>query len=366
MFSLLTIPYLWLGLGAALLPVVIHLIYRNKPEIVHFAAMRFLELAPLRMLRYQKLKHLLLLVMRILALVLLGLAFARPYLAGDKVPALFGGEPRALAIIVDASASMAAAGHFAAAREEARKILEQSASGDRVWLISAANTMELLAEEAEPQKAATALTRLVQKPTAGNLREALLFADQWLSRATLQRRAIYLLSDLQASNIPAGTLALSSDAEFIPVAIKPAWQNVAVLDGQIVKPANNKPTPAGDQQTTYACRVKNFSDIDQRLDVQLANNSAPVAMKNLTLAARTEQVVQFSAKASGREQIIILKLKRRSMICPPTIDFISLRRRRENAGSWCSAAMPKLPILCAKPCSCPARRINFLNRPPAH
>ena len=309
MFSLLTIPYLWLGLGAALLPVVIHLIYRNKPEIVHFAAMRFLELAPLRMLRYQKLKHLLLLVMRILALVLLGLAFARPYLAGDKVPALFGGEPRALAIIVDASASMAAAGHFAAAREEARKILEQSASGDRVWLISAANTMELLAEEAEPQKAATALTRLVQKPTAGNLREALLFADQWLSRATLQRRAIYLLSDLQASNIPAGTLALSSDAEFIPVAIKPAWQNVAVLDGQIVKPANNKPTPAGDQQTTYACRVKNFSDIDQRLDVQLANNSAPVAMKNLTLAARTEQVVQFSAKASGREQNYYFEVK---------------------------------------------------------
>lgn len=309
MFSLLTSPYLWLGLGAALLPVVIHLIYRNKPEIVHFAPMRFLELAPLRMLRYQKLKHLLLLLLRILALLLLGLAFARPYLIGDKVPALFGGEPRAMAIIIDASGSMAAAEHLPAAREAARKILQQASSGDRVWLISAANTMELLAEEVEPQKAVTALARLTQKSTAGNLREALIFADQWLSRATLQRRAIYLLSDLQASNIPAGTLALSSDAEFIPVSIKPAWQNVAVLDGQIVKASNNKSTPPGDQQTTYACRVKSFSDTDQRIEVQLLYNSAPVAAKSLTLAARTEQVVQFSTKASGRDPNYYFEVK---------------------------------------------------------
>jgi len=309
MFSLLTTPYLWLGVGAALLPVVIHLIHRNKPEIVHFAAMRFLDLTPLRLLRYQKLKHLLLLLMRILALFLLGLAFARPYLAGDKVPALFGGEPRALAIIVDVSASMSAVDHFSAARDEAQKIIQQAASGDRVWLIAAANMMELLAEEAEPKKAETALTKLNHKQTAGNLREALLFADQLLSRAKLQRRTIYLISDLQASNIPAGTLALNSNAECVPIAIKPAWQNVAVLDGQIVKPSNAKSTPAENEASAFACRVRNFSDADQRLDVQLLNNNAAVATKNLVLAARSEQAIQFSTKAAGREQNFYFEVK---------------------------------------------------------
>ena len=305
MFSLLTTPYLWLGVGAALLPVLIHLIHRNKPEIVHFAAMRFLDLTPLRLLRYQKLKHLLLLVVRILALFLLGLAFARPYLQGEKMPALFGGERRALAIIVDVSASMSAADHFAAAREEARKIIQQAASGDRLWLIVAANTMELLAEEAEPNKAEIALAQLTQKQTAGNLREALLFADQLLSRAKLQRRAIYLISDLQASNIPAGTLALNSNAECVPVIVKPAWQNVALMDGQMVKPSNDKSTAAENQASAYACRVRNFSDADQRIEVQLFNNSAstaPVATKSLSLAARSEQVIQFSTKTTGREQ----------------------------------------------------------------
>ncbi len=309
MFSLLTTPYLWLGLGAALLPVVIHLIYRNKPEIVHFAAMRFLELAPLKLLRYQRLKHLLLLLMRILALLLLGLAFARPYLAGDKAPAFFGGEPRAVAIIVDASASMAAANHFAAAREEARKILQQSASGDRVWLISAANTMALLAEEVEPQKAVAALAQLTQRTTAGNLREALLFADQLLSRARLQRRAIYLISDLQVSNMPAGTLALNSNAEFIPVLMKPAWQNVAMLDGQLVKTAGIKSTLADKSTATYACRVRNFSDTNQLVEVQLLNNGAVAGTRSLSLAARAEQVIQFPLKAAGREENYYFEVK---------------------------------------------------------
>jgi len=309
MFNFLTSPYLWLGAGAALLPVLIHLIHRNKPEIVHFAAMRFLDLTPWRLLRYQKLKHLLLLLMRILALFLLGLAFARPYLAGDKVPVLFGGEPRALAIIVDASASMSAVDHFSAARDEAQKIIQQAVSGDRIWLIAAANTMELLAEEAEPKKAETALAKLNRKQTAGNLREALLFADQLLSRAKLQRRVIYLISDLQASNIPAGTLALNSNAECVPIIIQPAWQNVAVLDGQMVKSANDKSTPAENQATTYACRVRNFSDTDRRIEVQFLSNSASVATKSLALAARSEQVIQFSTKAAGREQNYYFEVK---------------------------------------------------------
>jgi len=317
MFGFLTSPYLLLGLGAAILPVLIHLIRRNKPEIVHFAALRFLDMMPLKLLRYQKLKHLLLLLLRILALLLLGLAFARPYLAGDKVPVLFGRERQALAIIVDASASMAAADHFATAREEARKIIQQAASGDRLWLISAANTMELLAENAEPKKAEVALAQLQQQQTAGNLREAVLFADQLLSRSQLQRRMIYLISDLQMSNIPSGTLALNSNAECVPITVKPAWQNIAVLDGQIVaaskKGSAANATKSVDGGSAYACRVRNFSDTDQLIEVRLfnqANPTMPIATKNLSLAARTEQVVQFSiSKISEREQTTYFEIK---------------------------------------------------------
>jgi hypothetical protein len=329
MFGFLTTPYLLLGAGAALLPIIIHLIRRNKPQIVHFAALRFLDVTPLHLLRYQKLKHILLLLLRILALLLLGLAFARPFLAGDHVPVLLGGEPRAIAVIADVSASMAANHHFSAARESAREVIRQAASGDRVWLIGAATTLELLAENAEPDKAEAALAQLAPRQTAGNLREALLFADQLLSRATLQRRAIYLISDLQASNMPAGTLVLNSNAECFPIAVQPPWQNVALLDGQILESSapnlsssatarsftttrrGNRFAPASRQESgaTYACRVRNFSESDQQIEVRLFAGAAsaaaaisPIATQTLSLAARAEQVAQFPAPSALRER----------------------------------------------------------------
>jgi len=318
MFSFLTSPYLLLGAGAALLPVLIHLIRRNKPEIVHFAAMRFLDMTPLRLLRFQKLKHLLLLIMRILALLLLGLAFARPYLIGENMPMLLGGEPRAMAVIVDVSASMVAADHFAIAREEARKTIAQASSNDRLWLIGAAHTTELLAEGVERKKAEEALSQLALRQTSGNLREALLFADQLLSRAPFQRRAIYLISDLQTSNMPAGNLTLNSNAEFFPIAVQPAWQNVALLDGQMIEKsaANSTVKPAAgenDDAAAYACRVRNFSESEQKIEVRLlqpASSAAPLATKTLTLAARTEQVVQFNpASSARRDQTLFFDLQ---------------------------------------------------------
>jgi hypothetical protein len=339
MLGFLTTPYLLLGAGAALLPIIIHLIRRNKPQIVHFAALRFLEVTPLHLLRHQKLKHILLLLLRILALLLLGLAFARPFFAGDNVPVLLGGEPRAIAVIVDVSASMAANDHFSAARESAREVIRQAASGDRLWLIGAATTLELLAENVEPDKAEAALAQLAPRQTSGNLREALLFTDQLLSRATLQRRAIYLISDLQASNMPAGTLVLNSNAECFPIAVLPPWQNVALLDGQILESSvqdfsSNAATPSltttkrvdrpaaalrQDDGPTYACRVRNFSEVDQQIEIRLfagaATPVAPIAAQTLSLAARAEQVVHFPApnslraRASSRDLTVYFEVK---------------------------------------------------------
>jgi hypothetical protein len=80
---------------------------------------------------------------------------------------------------------------------------------------------------------------------------------------------------------------------------------VALLDGQMVKPSNDKSAPGENQATAYACRVRNFSSTDQRVEVRLFNNSAPaapIAAKVISLAARAEQAIQFSAKTTGREQ----------------------------------------------------------------
>jgi len=64
--------------GLALAPVIIHLMMRTKPRRIVFPAMRFLKLSERRTQRSWRLRHLLLLLLRMLIFLLIALAFARP------------------------------------------------------------------------------------------------------------------------------------------------------------------------------------------------------------------------------------------------------------------------------------------------
>ncbi|MCG3155399.1 MAG: hypothetical protein DKINENOH_02005 [bacterium] len=288
MLSFLTTPYLWLGLAAAAIPVIIHLIHRNRAETVHFAAMRFLERTPAHLLRRQKLKQILLLALRILALALLGLAFARPLLTGAQGESVLASDARSLAVVIDVSASMAAGDHLGAAVAAATEVLRQARSADQVSLIAAGATLEVLAENASPGEALAALARVQQRQSAGNLREAVQFADNLLQQSPLRQRHLHLISDLQVSNLPLGNLTLNSAAHLIPHALAPRWQNVALLAGDRVEAGG---------RVAYVCRVRNFAEQEQEIAVRLlpaAPSRRPLAAQRLVLAAGAEQTVHFA------------------------------------------------------------------------
>ena len=75
--TFLAAPLLMLS-GVALAPVIIHLMMRAKPRRVVFPAMRFLQQNERRTQRAWRLRHLLLLLLRMLIFLLIALAFARP------------------------------------------------------------------------------------------------------------------------------------------------------------------------------------------------------------------------------------------------------------------------------------------------
>src|SRR5436190_21495030 len=72
-------PAFLAGLGALAIPVIIDLINREKRVVVRFPSLMFLHKIPYRSIRRQKLRHLLLLLLRCLALFLFVAAFARPW-----------------------------------------------------------------------------------------------------------------------------------------------------------------------------------------------------------------------------------------------------------------------------------------------
>src|SRR5262245_53961579 len=98
-------PVLLGGLAFITIPVLIHLIMRQKPITLPFPAFRFLVQRHKTNLRKLRLRHLFLLFMRVLLIALIVLALARPRLFYHS-SILSGERPVAAVLIFDTSPSM--------------------------------------------------------------------------------------------------------------------------------------------------------------------------------------------------------------------------------------------------------------------
>ncbi len=129
------------GLAVAV-PVAIHLLQRKREATIDFPAVRFLMLAQKRSSRRIRVRRLLLLLVRCLAVLLFALLLARPVLQAPGA-AFREGEPGFTAVILDTSLSMTALAadarpRFEAARDLVRGIASRAGTQERFALIEAA------------------------------------------------------------------------------------------------------------------------------------------------------------------------------------------------------------------------------------
>jgi hypothetical protein len=130
--------YLLGGLLLAGVPVLLHLIMRQKPKRLIFPAFRFLHQKHLSTQRRLRLQHLLLLALRILVIAALCLALSRPRVRSDSVN--LGGEKAVAAVLVfDTSMSMgytlAGQSRLDEARTRAREFLAEAAEGSQLAIL---------------------------------------------------------------------------------------------------------------------------------------------------------------------------------------------------------------------------------------
>ncbi|MGH7699338.1 MAG: BatA domain-containing protein, partial [Gemmatimonadales bacterium] len=104
-------PLALLGLAAAALPALLHLLERRDPPELEFPPLRYLSDAERHSARRLKLRHLLLLILRTAMIVAIVLAAARPLVpaaALDDSLARGAHEPTALVVVLDNSPSSGA------------------------------------------------------------------------------------------------------------------------------------------------------------------------------------------------------------------------------------------------------------------
>src|SRR5215471_7939431 len=73
-------PLFFLGLTAVAIPVLVHLIQRERKRVVEFPSLMFVRRIPYQSVRRRRIRHWALLLLRTAAIVLIVAAFARPFL----------------------------------------------------------------------------------------------------------------------------------------------------------------------------------------------------------------------------------------------------------------------------------------------
>src|SRR5688572_28084497 len=139
-------PAFLAGLLAVAVPVVIHMINRERRETVAFPSLMFLRKVPYRSVRRQKLRHLLLLALRCLAIAIVVSAFARPFLSDRVAPPPTASDGREVVVLLDRSYSMAHGGRWARALAAARTIAGQMRPVDRMSLVTFGTTAAQVVE----------------------------------------------------------------------------------------------------------------------------------------------------------------------------------------------------------------------------
>ena len=120
-------PLFFAGLAAIAIPILVHLIQRERKTIVAFPSLMFIRKIPYQSVERRRIHNWFLLMMRVAAMVLLVAAFARPFFAVDPVKAAAAmGGAREVVILLDRSASMGYGDHWAKAQAENRRAVRVS------------------------------------------------------------------------------------------------------------------------------------------------------------------------------------------------------------------------------------------------
>jgi hypothetical protein len=116
---------LLLGLGLAAVPVAVHLMMRSRPKKIEFPALRLLTARRTTNARRMKLRHLLLLLLRIAVLVAIVLALTRPSLPPARYRLLWYEWLLLLSVIAAAALAYRFLSHKLAAGEPASFVLRE-------------------------------------------------------------------------------------------------------------------------------------------------------------------------------------------------------------------------------------------------
>lgn len=193
-------PIFFAGLAALAIPVIIHLIQRERKNVVEFPSLMFIRRIPYESVRRRKIRNWALLMLRLAALALIVAAFARPFLKKPALAAGASGGAREVIILVDRSYSMGYGDRWERAMTAARSAVGDIGAVDRGSIVFFDSGAEVaLRSTSDRGRLNAALGDTAPGAGATRYGPALKLAGSLLSESALPRREVVLISDFQKS-----------------------------------------------------------------------------------------------------------------------------------------------------------------------
>jgi hypothetical protein len=195
-------PLFLIGLAAASIPVILHLLNLRKLKTVEFSTVRFLKELQKTRIRRLRIRQIILLILRTLIIIFAVMAFARPTIEGN-LPLAETYTKSSAVILVDNSFSMDVSDEFGSrinqAKSAARQALGSLRDGDEAAVITMSDPDKQLNISLSrnfnflKQK----ISEIKVSNTPANLDNSLRVAMATLEDAMNINREIYIISDFQ-------------------------------------------------------------------------------------------------------------------------------------------------------------------------
>src|SRR5690554_4683602 len=293
-------PLFLLGLVAAAISLVIHLIRRENPPKVMFGSLRFLKQTTRKLILFQQIQQWLLLLLRGALICLLVLAFARPLLHQAQWSGLIDAEPESVVILLDSSLAMRFGDRFDQARDEAIRLLDGLSPGDEAAVIRFSDSVRQATDLTTDLGTLRATLAQATEPEYHPARfyPALRLADDLLSDARHERRRVVMISSFPASGITdadAGWM-LAPGVGFAAIAVDDQQsRNLSLTD--VRSPQQLLETQ---QDVEVLARVRSTGSVLlESGELTLLINDTPVTTEAVTLGDRSEAVVSLPVALDG-------------------------------------------------------------------
>lgn len=291
-------PAFLFALAALAIPIIIHLFHFRRFKKVYFTNVRFLREVKEETSARSRLRNLLVLLMRLLAVAFLVFAFAQPFIPADDKEVKSGSK--AVSIFVDNSFSMQALSQdvplLEKAKQRAREIVQAYPPGDEFQIIT--NDFEGRHQRLLGRDDALAMVDEIEaSPAVRQLSEVLARQRQALSSSESENEWVYQVSDFQQNitdieNLSDTTYALN----LVPLQAVQE-KNISIDSAWFVNPV-----PMPNQPNPLIVKVRNLTDETAeniRLSIRHDGQTKPVGTLSVPAGAALEDTVNISIKRTG-------------------------------------------------------------------